>query len=357
VLVTGPDIAQSGGAGIQQHVRYLMSMFAHDEAIEIRPFAITSVVRDESWLLKGSRLLWKYVQLMVSMPGVDLVHVNSTIDNRSIVRDSGALLIAALWRRPTVLQFHGGDVSCLTHLAHGWLFRLARRAVRGASRVLFLSTDQGVPVVELFDVDSSRVEYVSNFVPVEDYAASPRPIVGDLRVLYLGRLHPSKGVTQTVQAFARVSEPQWELRVAGAGPQEAEVRSAISSTPRSQFLGFVQGAEKQALLDWADVFVLPSAHFEGMPYGALEALASGLALVASANAGLARLLRDGWNGIVVPPLDTDAVAQALQHLSASPELVASMGAHSRQLAVAEYSLSRGREVFSAIYFTAAGMHR
>jgi glycosyltransferase involved in cell wall biosynthesis len=353
VLVTGPDIAQSGGAGIQQHVRYLVAAFEHDPDIAVRPFAITTVTREEPWLLKGVRLLGKYLQLLFVVPAVDVVHVNSTIDNRSVVRDTGVVLIASMFGRPTVVQFHGGDAANLTTVRRSAVFRVARGALRRAAAVLFLSAEQGGPVVELFGLADARVHYVANYVPVDDYEYRPGAPMMGLHVLYLGRLHESKGVLEAVRAFGSCAEDGWTMRVAGAGPLQREVESAIALTPGAEYVGFAQGAEKRELLAASDVFVLPSAHFEGMPYGALEALASGLALVASANAGLARLVRDGWNGIVVPPLDTAAIAAALARLGDDRALLERMRANSRELAVGEYSLERGRQLFLALYRSAA----
>jgi glycosyltransferase involved in cell wall biosynthesis len=349
VLVTGPDIAQKGGAGIQQHVRYLLEAFEADASIEIVPFAITTVVREEPWALKGARLLWKYLQLLFVTLGMDVVHINTTIDNRSIIRDSGVAWIAGLYRRPVVLQFHGGDVSNLSLVGSGRLYGFARRALRRASAVLFLSEVQGEPVRTLYGLDPERVKIVANYVPVGPTVSHVRPPADDLRVLFLGRLHETKGVLEAIEAFRRVARPEWRMRVAGAGPAETAVRAALADLQGAEFCGFVQGDEKQTLLEWADVFVLPSSHFEGMPYGALEALANGLAVVASANAGLASLVRDGWNGIVVPPLGTVEIAAALESLARNRVLLGEMQLHSRELAVREFSLERGREVFSAIY--------
>ena len=355
VLVTGPDTRQPGGAGISQHVRYLVQSFADDPGFLVEPFPITSVRTDEPWLWKGVRLLWRYAQLVAIVPRYDVVHVNSSIYDRSIVRDSGALLISALMRRPAVLQFHGGELGLLTRSRRGLLGRMARRALRGAACVLFLSAQQGDPVTREFGL--ARVRRVANYVPVDDYDPQAREPHAGLHVLFMGRLHPDKGAVESVAGFRKARRDGWELTVAGSGPAEHDVAEAIALTEGARFAGFVEGQERTRLLAWGDVFVLPSAHNEGMPYGVLEAAASGMAIVASDNAGLADLVREGWNGMVVPPLDAEAVAEALRAIGDEPSRLREMQRNSRDMAVREYSLAAGHEVFADIYREAATRDR
>jgi glycosyltransferase involved in cell wall biosynthesis len=194
VVTTGPDVSQVNGAGIQQHVRYLLEAFAGDPGIDLRSFAITSVRRVEPWVLKGVRLAWNYARLPFAIARCDVVHVNSTIDVRSVLRDSGVLLIAAACGRTTVLQFHGGDVQ--------WLGRLRREPIRGivawvlgkADEVLFLSESQAVPFAHAFGL--SNWACISNYVPVAAYSGRDRSPHAGMNVLFMSRLHPDKGVLE-----------------------------------------------------------------------------------------------------------------------------------------------------------------
>lgn len=350
VVVTGPDLA-GRGAGVQQHVRYLAEAFRDDDRIEVVPFASTSPVYRESWAVKGVRLARVYARFPEAAAAVDVVHVNSTIDRRSVVRDTGLLTRAERVGTPCVLQFHGGGLHRLSGLSGGPARARIGRALRSAAEVLFLSEAQAVPVAECYGLE--RVAYVGNYVDT----SAPAPLRAartGLRVAYLGRLDFAKGPVEAVQGFLKAAGPDWGLRVAGAGPAETEARAASHGDARVRFLGFVAAKERAELLAWADVLVLPSAHDEGLPYAVLEAAAAGVVPVTSSRGGLTRAVRDGETGLIVPERDAAALAVALRRLGGDLELLRAMGARAREMAVAEFSFDAMRDVFSDIWMRAAG---
>ena len=98
-----------------------------------------------------------------------------------------------------------------------------------------------------------------------------------------------------------------------------------------QFSGWVPRESIVHRYHGADVFVLPSFG-EGMPNVVLEAMSCGLPVVATAVAGSAELVRDGVNGLLVPPADVPALSQALARLVGDASMRKSMGKQSRLLA-------------------------
>ena len=155
-------------------------------------------------------------------------------------------------------------------------------------------------------------------------------------VLFLGGLERRKGVDTLLEAFEAVSRshPEAELRLAGAGSLEPEIRARAAREPlagRVTLLGRVDRAEVPALLRSSTLLALPSL---GEPFGmsALEALASGLPVAATNAGGLAELVPDGSNR-KVPPGDAAALARALDELLAlGPQAREQLGARNRALA-------------------------
>lgn len=350
VLVTGPSL-EGEGAGVQQHVRYLAQAFRDDPAVEVVPFASTSAVYREPWLVKGARLARVYARFPGAANACDVVHVNSTIDRRSVIRDAGLLTRAARAGRSAVLQFHGGGLHRLGGLLQGPPAARIGRALRSANEVLFLSEAQAAPVAEHFGLE--RVGYVGNYV---DTGVAPADRTGrtGLRVAYLGRLDFAKGPVEAVQGFLKAAGPDWDLRIAGAGPAESAAREAAGGDTRVGFLGFIGAGERAELLAWADVLVLPSAHDEGLPYAVLEAAAAGVVPVTSSRGGLTRAVRDGRTGLIVPERDTEALSSALSRLGGDRETLGEMSARARAMVVEEFSFDAMRSVFSDIWMRAAG---
>ena len=163
------------------------------------------------------------------------------------------------------------------------------------------------------------------------------------RVLIVANLIPYKGHTVALAAFARMRAelPALEarLQLAGSGPEETSLRAQAREYGIEgdvQFVGSV--ADVPALLDECSFTVLPSLS-EGMPNAVLESLAHGRAVVASAVGGVPEIL-DRGGGILVPPGDPEALADAMTTLLANPDLAVRMGAEGRVLARDRFGIDR-----------------
>jgi starch synthase len=121
-----------------------------------------------------------------------------------------------------------------------------------------------------------------------------------------------------------VRRPGWTLQLLGSLPQNPG--PLVDYLGDVELLGKLPHAEVPDRMATADVFVFPSL-FEGSAVVTYEALASGLPCVVTPDAG--SVVRDGVEGIVVPPGDVDRLAAAMERLGTDPELRASMAAEAR----------------------------
>ena len=134
-------------------------------------------------------------------------------------------------------------------------------------------------------------------------------------VLTVRRLVPRNGVDCLVEAWRRAGlGDRADLVVGGAGPEAEHVEQLAASDPSVRLLGYVPDEELADLYRGADVFVLPSRSGEGFGLVALEAMASGLPVVATASGGIVDIVTDGVNGRLVPPNDVAALGAALTEL-------------------------------------------
>jgi glycosyltransferase involved in cell wall biosynthesis len=176
-------------------------------------------------------------------------------------------------------------------------------------------------------------------------------------VLFLAGLERRKGVETLLDAFAEVvrSRPEVELRLAGSGSLEGEVRSRAAREPltgRVAVLGHVKREQVPALLRSSTLLALPSL---GEPFGmsALEALASGLPVVVTDAGGVADLVPDEGNR-KVPPGDAPALARALDELlGLGPDEQAAFGARNRTVAET-YSWEAAVDRMEAVYADVVG---
>ncbi len=180
-----------------------------------------------------------------------------------------------------------------------------------------------------------RLEVVPNGLDVDAIPAATRPGEG---FLYAGRLAHEKGVATLVEAA--LADPALGVTIAGDGPDADALRRAAARAPdRVRFCGALPRAELLARLRSARAVVMPSLWHENAPLAALEAAASAVPVIASRRGGLPEIVRDGENGILVPPGDPEALAKAMRSLQDSPDLAARLGRRGRAIAAGEYRVS------------------
>jgi len=171
------------------------------------------------------------------------------------------------------------------------------------------------------------------------------PVVGAV-----GRLSPEKGHRYLIDACAALLTrlPKLHLVLVGDGPARAALESEAARLPfgRCLFLGSRPDAAR--LLALMDVVCLPSL-YEGLPLALLEAMAAGKPVVASAVGGVPGVVSDGEHGLLVPPADPRALAEAIARLAEHPALAAALGAQAQARVLANYDVDRMNARYRALY--------
>jgi phosphatidylinositol alpha-1,6-mannosyltransferase len=175
-------------------------------------------------------------------------------------------------------------------------------------------------------------------------------------ILTVGRLIPQKGVDDALRAFALLAgeHPDARYAIAGSGPLEAELRELadrLGIGARVRFLGLVPYERMPELHAAADVHLLASRPIplwnENFPNACLEAMASGVPVVAGAVGGVPEMVADGESGLLVDPRDPLAIAAALRRLLDDPPLRAAMGTAARARVERELNHERAaREIYA-----------
>jgi glycosyltransferase involved in cell wall biosynthesis len=197
---------------------------------------------------------------------------------------------------------------------------------------------------------SSRVIYTGAALPP---TPEPRPFVSP-RGPVVGtacRLVPIKGLRNLIEATAMLSEkmPDLRLEIAGSGPSEDELRRhcrELDIAGKVTFLGWQRDLEP-AYRRW-DVFCLPSLE-EGFGLAALEAMASGLPVIATSVGGLPEIVEDGVTGYLVPPSDPEALATNLRILLQDGARRQAMGSAARRRVAEHFSVDRMVRDVEALY--------
>lgn len=191
--------------------------------------------------------------------------------------------------------------------------------------------------------------------PADGRAATPGPV----RLFFHGRLVYQKGLDLLLAALGSMPAAPFELHLAGDGPMRPELEqqaSTLGIREKIIFHGWMRRPELARALRGADLFVFPSRD-EGMPNAVLEAMASGLPVVASAIAGSEELVLPGLTGQLVPSEDAPALAAALAPLLGDIPLLETMGAAGRERVERHYSWSSAATRYLELCARLAGGQR
>jgi glycosyltransferase involved in cell wall biosynthesis len=197
---------------------------------------------------------------------------------------------------------------------------------------------------------AERVEVLRHYLPADSFADRSLAAAGGY-ALVASRLSPEKGIEDAVRACLDAGVP---LRIAGEGPERARLEQLAreaGATGDVVFLGRLSAADVRRELAGAAMVLMPSRYHEFSPYSALEAMAAGVPVVATAMGGLPELLGDGR---CVPVGDVTAFAARVAALWADP---AARGAEGGELIVRSrerHSLERYTADLLALYARLAG---
>jgi glycosyltransferase involved in cell wall biosynthesis len=276
-------------------LRYISTYAGRDFSGKLRP-----------WLSAVCSVLIRLARRRVA-----LVHVHSS-SYGSFWRKSVLCALAFAFRVPYVIHLHSGRLAKFYQggcngLAKSWV----RAVLREAARVVVLSRRWHDEVHKI--EPTARTTIIGNPVSVPiSFVPLQRPA---RTVLFLASLHVDKGVLDLVRAIPIVlrTVPGARFVLAGSGDAAASIAELARSLGVEHALrlpGWVNGKDKDDLLRQSDVFVLPS-YYEGLPLGVLEAMASGVPVIATPVGGIPDVIRDGVNGLLVDPGQPEPLARAI----------------------------------------------
>jgi glycosyltransferase involved in cell wall biosynthesis len=236
--------------------------------------------------------------------------------------------------------------------------RLLRPLVLGAMRVLLdregtrtivQNDDDGAALRDGGIVAPERLLVLPGVgVDLEKFHPMPEP-AGPPRAVLVSRMIREKGIFETVDAARMLKERGVEVRIALAGGPDAESPSAVPQETLDawaresdvEILGHVDDVPRL----WADshIALLPSYYREGVPHSLIEAAACTRPLIAADGPGLRDIVRNNETGLLVPPRDAAALADAIERLAKDPDLRRRLGGAGRRLAEERF----GAEIINA----------
>lgn len=228
-------------------------------------------------------------------------------------------------------------------------YRCATKVVANSSAARAFLEREGVP--------ASSIAVIPNGIDGAKFGerSLARAPKAPRKVITVANLRPEKSHETLIAAAAELAAdfPDVQFQIVGDGPRRAELEALVRARALERTVVFLGHREDVPdLLDAADAFVLPSRS-EAFPNGAIEAMAAGLPVVASAVGGLLDLIEPNRTGLLVPPGNAAALATALRRLFSEPDLAARLGQAAQTQVRQRYSFERMVASFEELY--AAGL--
>jgi glycosyltransferase involved in cell wall biosynthesis len=276
--------------------------------------------------------------------------------------------------RPDLIAAHSSKAGTLARLAgrslkipvvftaHGWAFtpgvpgthaaiyrRIERLVGPLASRIITVSEFDRRLALEARIARADRVVTVHNGIPDTAGAGRADPTRSPPRLVMVARFMAQKDHVTLLRALGGLIDHAWTMDLIGDGPLMAEVQALTSSlglAERVHFLG--QRTDVDAILARSQISLLIS-NWEGFPLSILEAMRSGLPVIASAVGGVDEAVIDGETGFLVPRGDVATLRDRLRRLLTDPALRGRLGASGRRRFESSFTLDHSVRETLAVY--------
>jgi glycosyltransferase involved in cell wall biosynthesis len=331
-LVCAPEVAEKLGADVPSDV-------------EIVPLTYNRPTHMRSAFRLAQFLKWSRIQIL-----------HSHLFNASLF----ASPIGWLSGVPVIIE----TPHLREHWRHGWLkgsFFVDRIVGRFVDAYIAVSEANAIYLRDIKELPAQKIHVVQNGSDLERFNPSHRPPPGmksglgfaedDLVLLVPARLEPQKGHAVFLEALPRVLKefPRVRTVFAGEGALRVELEAQCQRLGLDRNVCFV--GRQSNIDDWfalCDLTVLPS-FFEGLPLVAVESLAAGKPMVATAVDGTPEVILDGKTGLTVPPGDPERLAAAICRMLRDPAMRQSMATTGRAWVLERFTQKRQLDETQQVY--------
>lgn len=262
---------------------------------------------------------------------VDLIHIQLAWRGSAYRK----LIIAALARYfgvPYIVHLHAGQFDGFWTTCGAYLRRSINRLFLDSAAIIVLGDYGARVILDRLPALQDKITILPNASPSASQPNSGRSETDRLRITFLGRIEPAKGVPQLVDALGKLAwRADWIATLAGSGEvqQTHEQARRLGIVDRVDFPGWLGPSQTAELLQQTDILALPS-FVETLPMAVIEAFAYGVAVVATPVGAVPEVITHERNGLLVPVGHVEALADALGQLLENSALRRSLGDSARR---------------------------
>jgi glycosyltransferase involved in cell wall biosynthesis len=348
VLITGPYTLEVKGGQVS-HIKNIISTFSNHAQFQVKHFVSSSALENkESSLKKLLLMLVRSIKFPFFLFGINLIHLNSTFDNKALLRDIILIFWSFIFGKRLIVQYHGGNFETTIFNRNKLLKYIWVSLIQHAEHVLVLTEPQ---LVTMQNHKVSQAKKIVNYVSCTETEIVTPPI---FTFIFLGRIIKEKGIFEILAACKQLqSKNDFRMLFYGDGPDRLALTAKIEELDLSDkviWKGMVDGKNKVLAFTNASAFILPS-YSEGLPYSVLEAMSYGLAVISTDVGSLTQLVKHDNTGLIVKVKDEHSLGKSMAVLLEDKSKLDEYSNAARELIKAHYSNDKMKTVFSELWST------
>lgn len=292
------------------------------------------------WLFKQISI---YARFLFKLHHIDIVHINTAFNPLSICRDYILILLTKIFGKKIIMHIHGGRYL-MENCTQPFIKFAIKNSLKLSDVIIVLSNKESIIVSNLLK-DKGKIYALPNCIDLGSIQPerSPRNPDIPLNIIFLGRIHESKGIDDIEEGIKKLNDctKNFIFTLYGTGPLRERFIFNMRNTLNGRFLdkGVVHGDAKWKALNESDILLLPSRYGEGMPMSMLEAMATGNVVVVTDDASITTVIKDNINGRIVNKKDPQNICDTLMELIENPEKLKFISQNARKTIYNRYNLT------------------
>lgn len=300
-----------------------------------------------------------YVQLtfrMLTDKDVKVLHLHTAADG-SFWRKAQLIKLGHFFRKKVVLHVHASRFKDFYNDSSAKKRKWIKRILTKVNVLIVLSESWKEWFINI-GVPQDKIVILHNITPYPTIMPTAKKEDGKIHFLFLGEIGKRKGVFDIIRGIAMNKNQllgRMELKI-GGNKNEEELRKQIKDYNLQEivtFEGWVSGNKKLELLNWADVYILPSFN-EGLPISILEAMSYGMPIISTPVGGIPEVLKDNLNGTIITPGNAKEISNAMMKYIMTPDIIKKEGQESKNIVkyyLPEYVFNHLKNIYEKLIYS------
>lgn len=349
ILMAGNYYKHHHPGGISAVVQYWSEYI---DGLQYYPTYKLSNIFVRSWYFLSA-----YVNLtfrMLTDKNIKVLHLHTAADG-SFWRKAQLVKLRHFFHKKVILHIHASRFKDFYNDSSAKKRIWIKNVLTEVDVLIVLSESWKQRFIDL-GMPENKIVILHNITPYPTIMSAARKKNDEkTHFLFLGEIGQRKGVFDIIRGIAMKKEQflgHMELKI-GGNKNEEKLKKQIKDFNIQEivtFEGWVSGNKKLELLNWADVFILPSFN-EGLPISILEAMSYGMPIISTPVGGIPEVVKNNLNGTIISPGNAEEISIAMMKYIASPEIIKAEGEDSKNIVkfyLPEYVLNHLKNIYEKL---------